>query len=47
VGDGAFAVVNEVEESSDFGEGQRDEASVYGLRCLWFGRFIGRCVVLV
>ncbi len=37
VGDGAFAVVKEVEESSDFGEGQRDEALVYGLGCLWFG----------
>ncbi|MCA1682209.1 MAG: hypothetical protein LC700_03635 [Actinobacteria bacterium] len=46
MGDSAFAVVKEVEESSDFGEGQRDEASVYGLRGVWFG-FLGWCVVPV
>jgi hypothetical protein len=47
VGDGVFAAVNEVEESADFGEGERDKASMNG----WCGFRFGRCarwvVVLV
>jgi hypothetical protein len=30
VGDGVFAVVNEVEDSADLGEGERDKASADG-----------------
>lgn len=33
VSDGVLAAVNVVEESADFGEGQRDETSVDGLLC--------------
>lgn len=44
VGDGAFAVVDEAQEAADFGEGQRDESSVYGWCCFCFGRFIGELI---
>ena len=41
VGDGVFAVVNQVEEPPDFGEGERGEASMEG----WGGGFrLGRLV---
>ena len=45
VGDGVLAVVDEVEESTDFGEGERDEASMDG----WcgFGWLVGSVVLLV
>jgi hypothetical protein len=41
VGDGVFAAVNEVKESADLGEGERDKASAG--RRLGFrpGRFVG------
>jgi hypothetical protein len=47
VGEGVFAVVNEAEESADFGEGERDQASVDGWRGFRFGRFSGWSVVFV
>ena len=47
VGDGVFAVVNEVEESADFGEGERDKASMDGWRGFRFGRLAGWIVVFV
>jgi hypothetical protein len=37
VGDGVFAVVDEVEESADLGEGECDQASRGGCRDFWFG----------
>jgi hypothetical protein len=48
VGDGRFAVVNEVEESTDFGEAERHETSMQG----WgggfrFGRLVGSMVLPV
>ena len=45
--DGVFAAVNEVEESADFGESERDKASVDGLRGFRFGRRVGRILFLV
>ncbi len=42
-----FAVVNDVEESADFGEGERDEASTDRRRGFRFGRLVGSIVVLV
>ena len=42
-----MVVVDEVEESADFGEGERDEASVDGWRGFWFGRLVGSVVLLV
>ncbi len=47
VGDGVFAVVNEIEESADFGEGQRDQASMDGWRGFGFSPFVGWIIVLV
>jgi hypothetical protein len=47
VGDGVFAVVNEVEETADFGEGERDKASMDGWRGFRFGRLAGWIVVFV
>jgi hypothetical protein len=47
VGDGLFALVNEVEESANFGEGERDEGPVDGCRGIRFGRLSGEVVVLV
>jgi hypothetical protein len=47
VGDGVFAVVDEVEESADFGEGERDQVSRGGWRGFRFGRLVGWVVVLV
>jgi hypothetical protein len=45
--DGVFAAVNEVEESADFGEGERDKVPVDGLRGFRFGRRVGQSVLLV
>jgi hypothetical protein len=47
MGDGVFAVVNEIEESTDFGEGERDEASMEGWCGFGFGRLVGWVVLLV
>jgi hypothetical protein len=47
VGDGVFAVVNEVEETAYFGEGERDKASMDGWRGFRFGRLTGWIVVFV
>jgi hypothetical protein len=47
VGDGVFAVGDEVEQSSDFGEGERDEAPMGGWRRFRFGWLIGPVVVVV
>jgi hypothetical protein len=47
MGEGVLAVVNEVEESAYFGEGERDEASMDGWRGFRFGRLAGWIVVLV
>jgi hypothetical protein len=47
VGDGVLAVVDEVEESSDFGEGERDKASMGGWRRFRFARLAGPIVVMV
>ena len=47
VGDAVLAAVDEVEESADFGEGERDEASMDGWRGFGFGRFVGSVVLLV
>jgi hypothetical protein len=41
VGDGVFAAVNEVEESADLGEGERDKASAGRRLGFRFGRFAG------
>jgi hypothetical protein len=41
VGDGVFATVNEVEESADLGEGERDKASVGRRPDFRLGRFVG------
>jgi hypothetical protein len=41
VGDGVFGVVNEVEDSADLGEGERDKASADGWRGFRLGRFVG------
>ena len=46
VGDGVFAVVNEVEEPTYFGEGERDKAAVDGWRGFRFGWIAGWIVVL-
>jgi hypothetical protein len=46
VGDGVFAAVDEVEESTNFGEGERDEGPVDGCRGFRFGRLSGGLVVL-
>jgi len=45
VGDGVFAVVGEVEEPTDFGEGECDKASMDRWRSFWFGRVVGWIVV--
>lgn len=44
--DGVFAAVNEVEESTDFGEGEWDKTSMdgCGFRC---GRIVGWVVLVV
>jgi hypothetical protein len=47
VRDGVFVVVNEVEESTDFGEGERDKAAVDGWRDFRFRRCAGWVWVLV
>lgn len=47
VADGVVAVVDEVKESTDFGEGQRDETSADRWRGFWCGRLVGWVVVLV
>ncbi|MCA1681951.1 MAG: hypothetical protein LC700_02165 [Actinobacteria bacterium] len=47
MGDAVLAAVDEVEESADFGEGERDEASMDGWRGFRFVRFVGSIVLLV
>jgi hypothetical protein len=47
VGDGVFALGDEAEQSSDFGEGERDEAPMGWRRRVRFGRLIGLVVVVV
>jgi len=47
VGDGVVVAVDKVEESADFGEGERDEASMDGWRGFGFGRLVGWVVLLV
>jgi hypothetical protein len=47
MGDGVLVAVDEVEESTDFGEGERDKASMDGWRGFWFGRLAGSVFVLV
>jgi hypothetical protein len=41
VGDGVFAVVNEVKESADLGDGERDKAATDRWRGFLLGRFAG------
>jgi hypothetical protein len=45
VGDGAFAVVDEIEETADFGERECDKASMGGWCGFWFIRVAGWVVV--
>jgi len=45
LGDGVFAAVNEVEESTDFGEGERDQISVDRWRGFRFGGLVGSIVL--
>jgi hypothetical protein len=47
VADFWFAAVCKVEQSTDFGEGERDEASVDGWGGVWFGRGVGWIFLLV
>jgi hypothetical protein len=47
VGDAVLAAVDEVEESADFGEGERDEASMDGWCGFGFGGLVGWVVLLV
>ena len=42
-----FVVVCEVEESTDFGEGERDKTSMDGWRGFWFGWIVGWLVPVV
>jgi hypothetical protein len=44
--DGVFATVNEVEESTDFGEGEGDKTSMGGCG-LWCGWIVGWGVLVV
>jgi hypothetical protein len=45
--DGVFAAVDEVEESTDFGEGERDKTSMDGWRGFRCGRIVGWVVLVV
>jgi hypothetical protein len=45
--DGVFAVVDEVEEASDFGEGERDKTSMDGWRGFRRGWIVGWVVLVV
>jgi hypothetical protein len=45
VGDGVFAVVNEIEETADFGEGECDQALMGGWHSFWSMRLVGWIVV--
>lgn len=47
MGDGVLAVGNDVEESADFGEGERDQASMSGCRSVRFGMIVGLVVVFI
>lgn len=48
LGDGVSAVVNQVDESTDLGEGERDETSMQGWGGgLRFGWLVGSIVLLV
>ena len=46
VDDSVFALVNEVEQSADFGEGERDQASMKGWCGFWLDWLVGWAVVL-
>jgi hypothetical protein len=46
VGDVVFSGVDEVDEPADFGEGERDKASMGGWRGFRFGRRAGSCQLL-
>jgi hypothetical protein len=45
--DGVFIAVNEVEESTDFGEGERDETSMDGGCGFRLGRIVGWVVLVI
>jgi hypothetical protein len=47
VADGVFAAVNEGQESTDFGEGERDKTSMDGWRGFRRGRIVGWVVLVV
>ncbi|MGH3946076.1 MAG: hypothetical protein ACRDSI_13680 [Pseudonocardiaceae bacterium] len=47
VADFWFAAASEVEQSADFGEGERDQVSVDGWCGFWFGRRVGWFFLLV
>jgi hypothetical protein len=47
MGDGVFAVGDEVEQSSDFGEGERNKAPMGGWRGFRFGWLIEQVGVVV
>jgi len=47
VGDGVFAAVSEVEESTDFGEGEPDKTSTDGWHGFRFGGLVGSIVLPV
>ena len=47
VGDAVLAAVDEVEESADFGEGERDKSSMDGWRGFGFGRLVGWIILSV
>jgi hypothetical protein len=44
---GVFVAVNEVEESTDFGDGDRDKTSMDGWRGFGLGRIVGWVVLVV
>jgi hypothetical protein len=44
---GVFVAVNEVEESTDFGDGERDKTSMDGWRGFGLGRIVGWVVLVV
>ena len=47
VGDAVLAAVDEVEESADFSEGERDKSSMDGWRGFGFGRLVGSIILSV
>jgi hypothetical protein len=44
--DGGFVAVSQVEESTDFGEGECDQASVDGWGGFWFDWLVRRVLVV-